>query len=222
MSSSAKNSGLQNRIDPWGEFHSVSHRGAWMGNRGILHDDQKQIVRQWQHNGWVTCRLDYGESTRKGATSREKLFTPGNYSELFFLDEATAFAAGHRPCGQCRNKRYKEFKAAWVAANRRLVELDAPPIKDVDKELQNERTDGNGKATYEAELGSLPDGTLIDLKGSAFLVWRRRLYKWSFAGYEEDKVKRPLATNVKVLTPASIVRMFANGFVPQVHASAFN
>lgn len=216
------NSNLQNRIDPWGKLHAASARGAWMGNRGILHDENKQIVRPWQHNGWVTCRLDYEANIRTGATGWDKLFTPGNYSELFFLDEATAFAAGHRPCAQCRNRRYREFKATWVAANREFVEPDDPAIKEIDKVLQSERTFGMEKMTFDAELGLLPNGTIIDLKGAAYLVWRGQLYAWSFAGYEAVKTKTQPSTVVCVLTPPSIVRMFAKGFVPQVHNSAFN
>lgn len=214
-------SNLQNRVDPWGKLHATPERGSWMGNRGILHNDQKQIVRPWQHNGWVTCLLSYGDSMRKGDTAREKLFTEGNYSELFFLDEATAFAAGHRPCAQCRNRRYKEFKHAWVVANRDRVSSDDPPSKEIDKILQCERVAGGEKKTYEAVLDSLPDGTMIEQNGKAYLVWRGRLYQWSFAGYAVDNVKRTPEKSVHVLTPESIVRMYARGFIPQVHVSAF-
>jgi len=192
-----------------------------MGNRGILHDNEKKIVKPWEHTGWVTCRLEYGEISRAGNTAREKLFTAGNYSELFFLDEATAFSAGHRPCAQCRNKRYKEFKRAWGVANRDRVSSDDPPFKEMDKVLQAERLSEGEKKTFVAELASLPEGTMIELNGKAYLIWRERLYQWSFAGYTEDKAKRAPATRVQVLTPASIVRMYANGFVPQVHVSAF-
>ncbi|WP_202593992.1 hypothetical protein [Geobacter anodireducens] len=219
---SPEKSYLQNRVDPWGKLQVMPQRGVWMGNRGILHNDEKQIVKPWQHKGWVTCRLKYGESTRTGNSSREKLFTPGNYSELFFLDEATALAAGHRPCSQCRNKRYKEFKLAWAAANRDRISSDDPPYKEMDEVLQGERALSEGeKNTYAAALDSLPEGTMIELDGKAFLVWRARLYQWSFSGYTEDKAKRAPAGLVKVLTPASIVRMYSRGFVPQVDVSAF-
>ena len=215
-------SNLQNRVDPWGELHISNELGTWMGNRGILHDDQQKIVKPWDHFHWVTCRLSFKDYERKGATAREKLFTPGNYSELFFPDEATALAAGHRPCSQCRNRRYKEFKAAWVTANRERVKPDTPSFDEMDIVLQGDRVEGNVKKIYEAPLSSLPDGTMVDLKGTAYLIWRMRLHKWSFAGYEEDKVKISPETIVKVLTPISIVQMFDNGFIPQVHSSAFN
>lgn len=222
MTSSPEKSNLQNRVDPWGRLHVTPERGSWMGNKGILHNGEKQIVKLWEHKHWVTCRLKYGESTRTGNTGREKLFTPGNYSELFFLDEATALAAGHRPCSTCRNKRYKEFKRAWVAANRDLVSSDDPPYKEMDKVLQDDRVLPDGeKRIFFAELSTLPRGTMVALDRMAYLVWRERLYQWSFAGYTEDKVKRAPTTSVQVLTPASIVRMYAAGFVPQVHVSAF-
>jgi len=98
MTTTQERSSLQNRVTPWGDLQVAQERGEWMGNRGILHDDDKKIESLWRHDHWVTCLISYGESRRKGETSREKLFTPGNYSELFFLDEAIAFAAGHRPC----------------------------------------------------------------------------------------------------------------------------
>lgn len=215
-------SGLRNRVDPRGQLHDTPEHGSWLGNRGILHNDQKQIIRQWQHTGWVTCLLKCGESTRTGETTRDKLFTEGNYSELFFLDEATAFSAGHRPCAQCRNKRYKEFKSAWIDANSHLDLPENLSSKDIDNKLQEQRvvSDG-GKRTDEATLESLPAGSMIDLDSAVFLIWRGRLYRWSFSGYLPYDKKIAPSTVVKVLTPASIVRMFASGFVPHVHVSAF-
>jgi len=207
---------LQNRVDPWGKFHVTPERGAWMGNRGILHDDQKQIVLHWQNYGWVTCSLECGD------THRDELFAEGNYSELFFLDEATAFAAGHRPCAACRYQRYKDFKAAWVAANVDRVSTDNPPILKVDQALQQDRyIQGGEKKTYDAVLETLPAGTIFELNGSAFLVWSGRFYRWSFSGYTHHKGKQAPTSTVRVLTPESVVRMFAAGFVPQVHVSAY-
>ena len=93
---------LQNRVTPSGQLQAVSARGAWLGNRGILHDENKQIVAPWRHKAWVTCKLDFPGRHRA-------IFSPNNNSELFFLDEATAFSAGHRPCAECRKDRYNEF-----------------------------------------------------------------------------------------------------------------
>jgi hypothetical protein len=214
-------SGLFNRVDPWGKLHDAPERGAWMGNRGILHDDQKQVVKQWQHHHWKTCLLEYGESTRKGNTARDRLFTKNHYSELFFLDEATAFAAGHRPCAQCRYQRYREFIDVWLQENSNRVPLN-PPIEKIDEELRKDRlNESGGKRTYPAEMGNLPPGTIIEMQEAAFLKWRGRLYRWSFGGYEPYKAKIVLTREVRVLTPESIVRTFAAGFIPHVHESAY-
>lgn len=221
LSDPKRGSELQNRVDPSGQLHVRSERGAWLGNRGILHDEHKVIVKQWQHNGWVTCLLNCGESTRTGATSRDKLFTKGNYSELFFLDEGTAFSAGHRPCAQCRNKRYREFKSAWAAANLHLLTSADPPYQEMDKILQDDRVGPDGKKKYDEILALLPAGTMIELGGVTCLIWRCRLYRWSFSGYSPYEKKVAPTTSVKVLTPASIVRTYTTGFVPQVHVSAF-
>ncbi len=98
-----KQTPLQNRVDPWGYLRATSARGSLMGNRGILHNQEKRIVRPWAHKAWIACLLSYG-------SVRRAVFAPGNYSELFFLDEATALSAGHRPCGQCQRERYRLFK----------------------------------------------------------------------------------------------------------------
>lgn len=214
---------LQNKVDPWGNLSVASEHGAWLGNRGILHNDQKQIVKPskpWQHNCWITCLPKF---TKKDNTNiRRELFSEGRYSELFILDEATAFAAGHRPCGECRNKRYKEFKSAWFAANSDVVSSESPQSQEMDKILQKQRAiPGGGKQTYKASIESLPAGTMIELDGAAFLIWRDNLYRWSFAGYSLDDKKVPATSIVQVLTPESIVRTFASGFIPEVHVTAF-
>src|SRR5690606_20009325 len=116
---------LQNRVDPWGRLNAVRARGTLMGNRGILHDDAGRIVRPWKGKAWIACALHWKDWQRTP-------FTPGTWSELFFLDEATAFAAGHRPCKLCRRVRHLEFKRAWLAANRELVDSDEPPISAID------------------------------------------------------------------------------------------
>ena len=105
---------LQNRVDPYGKLHAIAARGAWMGNRGILHDDEKRIVAPWRLKRWITCALTFRGRKRQ-------VFAPHRYSELFFLDEATSFAAGHRPCAECRRERYNEFRAAWFEANQAAI-----------------------------------------------------------------------------------------------------
>ena len=205
---------LRNRVDPWGRLHAVEARGTLLGNRGILHNAQKEIVTQWKGKGWVTCRLQFEGRKRE-------VFSARSYSELFFLDEATAFSAGHRPCATCRRERYNEFKSAWVKANPGLVRSANPPIVEIDKVMHAERAlRGGGKVTFDAPLGDLPPGTFVELGGEAVLVWRGGFLRWSFAGYNGAPLPSAPSTPVRVLTPISIVHVFRSGFVPTVHVSA--
>jgi len=207
---------LQNRVDPWGQLQAVSSHGALLGNRGILHNDKKQIVTQWRNKAWITCQLQFKDR-------ESTVFEPNSYSQLFFADEATAFAAGHRPCAECRRGRFKEFKAEWIKANREMVEAENPSIVEIDKILHLERfSEDKRKRTFQAKLGSLPSGTLVDLGGEAILLWRDQLLTWSFDGYGRSDQPLLASQFVSVLTPSSVVRMFASGFIPQVHISAFN
>jgi hypothetical protein len=193
---------LQNRVDPWGRLHAVEARGAWMGNRGVLHDAARRIVRPWRLKAWILCRLDF-----KGR--HRKVFAPGRYSELFFLDEATAFAAGHRPCAECNRERFNTFKRAWPSAAK---------AAEIDSVLHAERIVGGEKVTYEAPLDELPDGVMIERNGTAYLVRGDALYPWSFCGYGA-KLSRPESI-VRVLTPRSMVRAIARGLTPQTDVSA--
>lgn len=208
----ARRSPLQNRVDPWGRLCAVASRGAFTGNRGILHDASQRVVRPWASRAWITCVLHFGDVQRK-------VFAEGTWSELFFLDEATAFAAGHRPCGYCRRERYRAFKRAWLAANPDRVVGPNPRIGEIDRVLHEERVlRGGGKVTFEAPMNALPPGTMFALDGGACLVWEGRLHRWSFDGYA--RMSQPIVDRpVRVLTPASLVRVFAAGFVPQVHDS---
>lgn len=204
---------LQNRVNPYGELLAVAARGAWMGNRGVLHDDAKRIVAAWRLRRWITCVLDFKER-------RRDVFAPRRYSELFFLDEATSLTAGHRPCAECRRSRYEEFRAFWAAGNR-VPAADRPVSAGaMDRALHAERLGPGGrKRTHEAALSSLPAGTFVEHGGRPCLYWAGRLRPWSFTGYEAAIEARPSA-RVAVLTPKSIVRALRAGFVPQVHASA--
>ena len=205
---------LQNRVNPFGGLDAVSARGAWLGNRGFIHDDRKQIVAQWRTQAWITCELHF-----RGV--RRSVFSPHTWSELFFLDEATAFAAGHRPCAYCRRQRYKEFKRAWCAANAGLLDEPDPRVSVIDTRLHAERVTRRGrKVTYIARFGDLPPGVFIALDGAAWLIWRGRLFPWSHHGYGPSRPAPGMDVRVDVLTPKSIVAMFDGGFCPQVHESA--
>ncbi len=203
---------LQNRVDPYGRLHAVGARGTLMGNRGVLHDPAKQIVAAWRSRRWITCVLSF-----KG--KRREVFAPRRYSELFFLDEATSLAAGHRPCAECRRNRYNEFRAAWAEGRGTPAAMGVASADEMDRVLHSERVGrGGAKRIYEAALIGLPAGTMIEHQGRPFLLWEGRLRPWSFAGYGPPRDVLP-AQMVKVLTPESIVGALRSGFASQVHVS---
>lgn len=184
-----------------------------MGNRGILHDENNQVVKAWAHKAWVSCVLSFKESHRRP-------FTQGTYSELFFLDEATAFAAGHRPCACCQWGRHLHFKETWLRANFAEDARSSVKMPEIDKVLHNERAiRGGGKQTFDSKLSDLPAGAMFEHDERAFLVATRGYLPWSFEGYGAPKSMDGTAS-VKVLTPASMVRAFVAGFIPHAHPSA--
>jgi hypothetical protein len=203
---------LQNRVDPCGTIFSTPARGTFMGNRGgALHNENRAIVRQYASRRWITCLLEF-----KGR--RRSVMSPGRYTELFFLDEAVALAAGHRPCAECRRDRFNAFKDAWIrageprGANRLLAD-------EIDLELHRARIDRRkGKVTYQASLDSLPDGCFVEIEGSSFLVWSDALLLWSPEGYR-SKRDRPAGGTITVLTPEPIVRCIRQGYRPEIHES---
>ncbi len=207
---------LQNRVMPWGEIVAVDARGTLMGNRGCLHDAQRRIVRpQASRRDWVTCRLAFKDR-------RRTLMAPGKSTELFFLDEATALAAGHRPCNECRPERFAAFRAAWAVGVLGLPGA-RPLVKEIDPVLHRDRLAARGvQRRILARLGDLPDGVMLRLAGEeagAWLKWRGRLRAWTASGYGQSR-SVPQATEVTVLTPACTVTVLASGYVPEVHPSA--
>ncbi|HEX3272736.1 MAG TPA: hypothetical protein VHR15_18975 [Ktedonobacterales bacterium] len=205
---------LQNRVTPFGEIVAVPERGTLMGNRGILHDDAGRLVRSWQVRRWIACRTAFRGRHRQ-------LLQPHSWTELFFLDEATAFAAGHRPCAECRHADYQRFKSAWEVA------VGVPNGADaMDVVLHTDRLEGRGvnqrKRTYWERLAALPDGVFIRLDGSAWLLWREQLLEWSAGGYCARRSRPPAASRVEVLTPRSLVAVLRAGYPLQVHISVEN
>src|SRR5574343_1616464 len=148
---------LQNRVDPWGNLHAHSSKaGTVMGNRGILHNEQRVVVNKWVGKAWVACDPKF-----KGI-DRRPLFQPHRYSELFFLDEATAFAAGHRPCAYCRRDHFNHFKSMWHLAFGGDTNSQPLAIKSVDAALHRDRiSSSRTKNTYWASPSELPDGVLF-------------------------------------------------------------
>lgn len=200
---------LANRVTPFGHFEATPHRGLLIGNRGILHDEEGRFgAARWRHPHWIACALAY-----KGW--RRKLLQPGAWTELFFLDEATALAAGHRPCALCRRADYERWRAAWARA---FALGEKPSAAAMDKALHAARIDGRRQRHHRARLETLPDGAMIERSSEAWLVHGTELLKWSHAGYGQ---RRPRGDGeVSVITPAPMVACLATGYAPLLHPSA--
>jgi len=200
---------LQNRVDPFGHIIRTPARGAWMGNRGVIHVEHKTIRRTFRIKAWITCVLQFKGRHREVMTARR-------WTELFFLDEATAFAAGHRPCFECRREDAVRFKSCWIKGNPAYGFSRDTPIGEIDKILHGERIDGRGeKVPYEALLRELPDGVFIEMEGKAWLVARGHVHGWTPFGYEQERTL-PSGQQVKVLTPRSVVNAFRAGYAAQI------
>lgn len=199
----------QNRVTPFGELIATPARGTLMGNRGCLHDADQRIRRPFVGKRWIVCLLEF-----KGR--RRPVMAPGRYTELFFLDEATALAAGHRPCAECQRDRYLLFRDHWAGANR----ASAPSADDIDRALHGERLDGQrAKRTYAERLSRLPAGAMVaDDEGHAYLVRDAAVARWTPGGYAT--ALRVADRSLRVLTPPSIVRAIAHGYPVAVHDSA--
>jgi hypothetical protein len=192
---------LQNRVTPFGELVADPGRGLVYGNRGCLHDDAGRIRRRYNGKRWIACRLEFRGWLRR------PLLQPGRFTELFFLDEATAFAAGHRPCALCRREDYVRFSEIYGVTG-----ADA-----IDAELHTERVDLQTRAhrLHTAELADLPDGAFVEREGEAWLVHGMELLRWTAAGYA-DRVPRLERGNAVLITPPSLVAVLRRGWQPLV------
>ena len=202
---------LKNRVTPFGEIVAVAGRGTMMGNRGILHNDQRVVVRDWQVRRWIACQLEFRGRHRA-------VMTPGSYTELFFLDEATALADGHRPCAECRHADYIAFQDAWRAALQNPTAATNADAIDAVLHAQR-RTAPRQKRTFQASIASLPDGTYVAIDDRAWLIWQDALLRWSPEAYV-DRVRRPSDATVTVLTPKSMVSVLLAGYRSGVHPTA--
>ncbi len=203
---------LQNRVSATGSIERSNARGTLMGNRGVLHNSKKEVVHQFRNKAWITCLLEF-----KGR--QRQLMSPGAYTELFFLDEVTAFAAGHRPCAECRRKNYNDFRASWSVGNKwdGGATVRAPEIDSV---MHEERIEGGKKLTWKGELAELPHGAMFQVDGETYAVCDGVPMQWSFDGYREAAGKN-FPNMVDVLTPHSVVSAFSAGYRPEFHSSAF-
>jgi hypothetical protein len=201
---------LQNRVTPQGDIISTPQRGLFTGNRGIIHDPATRTLlnRRWSSKAWLTCVCEFRGRRRDVMGTR-------SWTELFFLDEATAFAAGHRPCFYCRRDDANAFRAAWEEGNG-VAHASAP---DIDSVLHRERLDGRVKRLHALPMPveALPDGAMVQAGEDSYLIVRGKALLWSWDGYR--KAINPIP-NAALLTPPSIVNAFRDGYRPVLHPSA--
>ena len=203
---------LQNRVTPLGDLVVDSARGLVYGNRGCLHDAQGRIRRRFAVKRWIACRLEFR------GRRRSPLQQPGRYTELFFLDEVTALAAGHRPCAECRREDYDRLVGIWRDLHPGQVGADA-----IDAQLHAERLDpaSHERRLHRSSIGELPDGAFVLEDGESWLVDGADLWRWTPSGYVERR-PRPASREALVITPPSLLAVLRSGWnplVPLVHPS---
>lgn len=200
---------LQNRVTPTGDIIATPHRGLFTGNRGIIHDPGTRtlLTKRWSTPAWLTCLCEFRGWRRKVMGGR-------SWTELFFLDEATAFAAGHRPCFFCRRDDANRFRAAWEEGNG----VAKPLARDIDDVLHRERLDRGKKRLHPLPmpLNELPDGAMVQAGAESYLIAQGRVLQWSPAGYGAANA----IENAMLLTPPSTLRAFGAGYRPVLHPSA--
>jgi hypothetical protein len=200
---------LQNRVTPTGDIIATPHRGLFIGNRGIIHDPATKTLlrKRWSTPAWLTCVCEFRGRRRKVMGGR-------SWTELFFLDEATAFAAGHRPCFYCRREDANRFRAAWEEGNG-VSDLLAP---EIDAVLHRERF-ASGKKLHPLpmRLEKLPDGAMVQQSDQNYLIAQGRALLWSPGGYSQTTAA---LNGAMLLTPPSTLRAFSAGYRPVLHPSA--
>jgi hypothetical protein len=201
---------LQNRVTPLGDIVATPQRGLFTGNRGIIHDPATRTLlnRRWTSKAWLTCVCEFRGRRRDVMSTR-------SWTELFFLDEATAFAAGHRPCFYCRRDDANAFRAAWQRGNG-ITYASAP---DIDEVLHRERLDGRAKRLHAlpVPVEKLPDGAMVQAGADSYLMVKGRALLWTWDGYRE--ISEALR-DARLLTPPSTLRALATGYRPVLHPSA--
>ena len=200
---------LQNRVLPTGEIVAIPERGQFTGNRGILRfDGDRLAVPRWQHRRWIICDLEHPRGRYHGPRPQRA------WTALFFLDEAVALAAGHRPCAYCRPGAYGAYRAAWTRAFGSLASADA-----IDRALHAARvTRDRRQVTHVAQAGALPAGCLVAVEGASWLLTAVGMRPFTPAGYGPPRGR--IGGAVDVLTPAPTVAVLAAGFAPVLHRSA--
>lgn len=210
---------LQNRVDPFGEIHAVEARGLFTGNRGVIHDPDTQTLlkRRWTTKAWLICVCDF-RGRRREVMGRNAPSGNAGWTELFFLDEVTALAAGHRPCFYCQRKRAGDFAARFGKA----LGVDDPKAEGIDRRLHAERLASGGKrlGLDAAELGALPDGAMIARGDNAFAIKDGKARPWSFDGYGAGHSLDHFGRNgFALLTPPTKLAVLRAGYEPVWHPS---
>jgi hypothetical protein len=201
---------LQNRVTPTGDIIATPHRGMFTGNRGIIHDPATKTLlkKRWSSPAWITCVCEF-KGWRRLVMGRR------SWTELFFLDEATALAAGHRPCFFCRRDDANRFRAAWEKGNG-VTDVRA---REMDSVLHRERLDRSRKRLHPLPmpLKQLPDGAMVQQGEESFLILQGRALQWSMGGYQKADGK---IDDAMLLTPPSTLRAIGAGYRPVLHPSA--
>ncbi len=203
---------LQNRVTPEGDIVATPARGTIYGNRGgcFHRDDGSLKKRLWANRQWICCVLEF-------KNRRRILRQPGKFTELFFLDEATAFAAGHRPCFECRRADAEAFRGFWAKAHG-LAEVPSAPAMDI--VLHNQRLNERGeKPAPKASESDLLDGVIVRWENAAWLIQGNHMRRWTLFGYG-DPVRLPAGRNLRCLTPPATIATIRAGYRPQLHPSA--
>jgi hypothetical protein len=218
---------LQNRVDPFGQIHAVPERGMFTGNRGIIHDPETKTLlrKRWALPAWIICVCEY-RGKRREPMGRNRPGGPNGiglpgWTELFFLDEVTGLAAGHRPCFFCRRKEAEDFVRRFGEA----FDIAEPRAPMVDKRLHKERLAAGAEPRLisVAELEALPDGAMVADAATAYAIRNGRLLRWSFAGYQRPQAIGAVAreaTSLQLVTPPTTVSVLRRGFRPAWHPSA--
>ncbi|MDX8468535.1 hypothetical protein RFM26_22790 [Mesorhizobium sp. VK23B] len=216
---------LQNRVDPFGAIHAVPERGLFMGNRGIIHDLETKTLlkKRWALPAWIICVCEFRNVRRepmgRNRQSDDQLGGKAGWTELFFLDEVTALAAGHRPCFFCRRERATDFVRRFGEA----FGIAEPRAPMVDKRLHKERLASGGRppAVSVEELDALPNGTTVADGGTAYALRDGTALRWSFAGYDDPIAFDRLAgRSMRLVTPATSISVLRQGYAPVWHPSA--
>jgi hypothetical protein len=198
---------LQNRVTPFGDIVAIPQRGMFTGNRGIIHDPATRTLlrKRWASRTWLICRCDYKDRRRDAMAGR-------GWTEFFFLDEAVALAAGHRPCFLCRREAAKAFRGAWAAA----IGMEEPSAAAMDAVLHRERISGEGRRVHAmpAPLRELPSGTVVVVSGAAYTIAAGSAFRWTECGYEPPEAIHDADS---LLTPPSTFMALRVGYRPVLH-----